>query len=276
MNTREALNEISDLQLGGMLERMPEGQLSEYWRALNSFTDIFPSKEEELKNALASKDYRAYAKCLAGMRDLLQEIHATKLADECKTHLDGLTNIASIRHEKLEAFMNYSLANIAVLSIDIQMAHYKTLQQTEAAPPADAAGQPAPDAAAAAPAAAPRQDGVKTILAVDDQTFYHSALRAYLKGTEYHLTCSHSGADALNHIKNNSPSLFILDIMMPEMDGYELAQKIREAGHTAPIIFLTGTASSDAVVSAIKAGGSDFIVKPASREQVLARVTKFI
>jgi PleD family two-component response regulator len=171
--------------------------------------------------------------------------------------------------------MNYSLANIAVLSIDIQMAHYKIQQKAQAAPADESASQPAATVVAAPPTA-PKQDGIKTILAVDDQTFYHSALRAYLKGTEYQLTCSHSGADALNILKDNRPSLFILDIMMPEMDGYELAQKIREAGHDAPIIFLTGTASSDAVINAIKAGGSDFIVKPASKEQVLARVTKFI
>jgi CheY-like chemotaxis protein/HPt (histidine-containing phosphotransfer) domain-containing protein len=273
MNKREALNEISDLKLSGTIERMNDYQLDQYWETLDAFTASFPAQEEEIRNTLAAKDYHSYAKCLSALRDTLSAIHADAIAEECQTQMNGLTNLASIRHEKLEAFLNFSLANISVLSIDIQMAEYKIQHGEEGAEEGPAAEPPVEEIAPEEPA---RADSQKRILAVDDQSFYLSTLKAFLQETEYKLTCTASGSDALKFLEKNRPDLFILDIMMPEMDGYELAQKIRGAGQRAPIIFLTGSASQDSVIKAIKSGGSDFIVKPATKEQVLERISKFI
>ncbi|MCL2103413.1 MAG: response regulator, partial [Syntrophorhabdaceae bacterium] len=69
---------------------------------------------------------------------------------------------------------------------------------------------------------------------------------------------------------------FLLDIEMPEMDGYELARRIRESGHAAPIIFLTGNARKDSVARALQAGAADFIVKPVAKAELLERIGKYI
>jgi CheY-like chemotaxis protein len=81
---------------------------------------------------------------------------------------------------------------------------------------------------------------------------------------------------ALKFLQNHRPDLFILDIDMPGMDGYELARKIREANQNAPILFLTGNAKKEYVFEAIRVGASDFILKPIDREIVLKRIGKFI
>ena len=80
----------------------------------------------------------------------------------------------------------------------------------------------------------------------------------------------------MKFIANNKPRLFILDIDMPAMDGYELAEKIVEAGHSAPILFLTNSASKSAVLKAIQSGGVDFVVKPVNQEMLLRKITKHI
>jgi CheY-like chemotaxis protein len=265
MIKRECLYEISDLKLAGKLEQMNDSQLEHYWRALNAFTEGFPEQEGELKRALAAKDYHTYSRCLSTIRDMLEDIHAVNIAADCQKHLNGITVLENIRHEKLVAFADYFLAIVSVLSIDIQMAEYKTQQ--------DGA-----DETAAGKAAAPAdtQKTKKIILAVDDQPTYLTTIKSYLKDTEHKLVCTTSGADALKFLQNNRPDLFILDILMPEMDGIELAKKIRGLGQEAPIIFLTGSSTKESVVKALQAGGSDFIIKPATREQVMERVAKFI
>jgi DNA-binding response OmpR family regulator len=63
---------------------------------------------------------------------------------------------------------------------------------------------------------------------------------------------------------------------MPKLDGYDLAKKIKESGHTAPIIFLTANATKEYVIKAVNSGAVDFIVKPPNTEYVLARIAKHI
>ncbi|MDR1578725.1 MAG: response regulator, partial [Synergistaceae bacterium] len=122
-----------------------------------------------------------------------------------------------------------------------------------------------------------REEGrQKTILAVDDAAFFLNMLKMYMLGTGHKLICVNSGDAALQYLATHSADLFILDIEMPGMDGYELARKIREKEEKAHIIFLTGNAKRENVYKAIKVGASDFITKPITQAQVLARIAKFI
>ncbi|MDR0516439.1 MAG: response regulator [Fibromonadaceae bacterium] len=116
----------------------------------------------------------------------------------------------------------------------------------------------------------------KNILAVDDAELILHVLRTFLKDTEYKLTCTTSSKIALNFLQKSKPDLFILDIDMPEMNGYELAMKIRDCGQQAPIIFLTGNTSQESVEKALMVGASDFIAKPISKTRLLERIAKFI
>ena len=259
MSIRERLLGISELNIERMFITIRSSQYDDYIRVLNSFVEDYPKCEAELKSALEQKDYLSYSSRLVAIRDMLIEIHASELAVECQKQINGLV---SFKHEKIEAHMNYLLSMLTILSIDIQMAVYKDENEEEEAPQAEITNEP--------------ETEQKSILAVDDSTFSLDALKNALKDTEYKLTGVTSGEAALRFLQNHSPDLFILDIEMPGMDGYELAQKIRNCGNKAPVIFLTGNATKEYVLKAFKAGAADFIVKPVIQKQVLDRIGKFI
>ncbi|MCL2694343.1 MAG: response regulator, partial [Oscillospiraceae bacterium] len=107
----------------------------------------------------------------------------------------------------------------------------------------------------------------KLILAVDDASFLLQTLKMHLSETPYKLVCVTSGADALRFVEKRIPDLYILDVEMPEMDGYELALELMERGKSAPIIFLTGNSDKESVAKALSVGASDFIIKPINKEQ---------
>ena len=116
----------------------------------------------------------------------------------------------------------------------------------------------------------------KTILAVDDTAFFLTVLKTALQDVECKLVCVTSGSDALRFLERHTADLFLLDIEMPGMNGYELAAKIRERGQKAPLVFLTGNSKRENVAKAIEAGAVDFIVKPINKKEVLAKIGKHI
>jgi CheY-like chemotaxis protein len=116
----------------------------------------------------------------------------------------------------------------------------------------------------------------KNILAVDDTAFFLTLLKNSLQDTDYKLTCVISGKDALKYLEKHQPDLFLLDIEMPEMNGYELAAKIKETKCKAPIIFLTGNTEGEYSTNAVKAGAVDFIVKPMDKKNLIEKIKKYI
>jgi CheY-like chemotaxis protein len=116
----------------------------------------------------------------------------------------------------------------------------------------------------------------KLILAVDDASFLLQTLKMHLSELPHKLVCVTSGADALRFVEKRVPDLYILDVEMPEMNGYELALELMEKGKTAPIIFLTGNNDRESVAKALTVGAADFLVKPINKEQVLSRIAKFL
>ena len=117
----------------------------------------------------------------------------------------------------------------------------------------------------------------KKILAVDDMPEMLSFISNALK-KHYKVFAVPSAKTAVKVMDIQKPDLFILDIDMPEMNGYELAGIIRGKAEFAntPIIFLTGNSSRECVVKAMAAGGNEFIVKPTSHENLLTKAGKFI
>ncbi|MCL2002804.1 MAG: response regulator [Oscillospiraceae bacterium] len=117
----------------------------------------------------------------------------------------------------------------------------------------------------------------KTILAVDDRPEILSGISAALKG-RYKVFGVTGGKAALKFLQTRQPDLFILDIDMPDMDGYELSYAIRmmERHAWTPIIFLTGNSSREHVMKAMQAGGNDFIVKPANYDVLLTKAGKYL
>lgn len=121
------------------------------------------------------------------------------------------------------------------------------------------------------------EDSKKEILAVDDRPDVLRMVAGVLR-ERYKVLTATDGAGALKILEKKTPDLFILDIDMPNMDGFELARQIRLMDDFAqtPILFLTSNSSRDYVLNAFEAGGSDFIVKPAKHDALLAKVGKYL
>ena len=114
------------------------------------------------------------------------------------------------------------------------------------------------------------------ILAVDNAMMFLSTLKRLLEGEPYELCCETSGENALKFLESNRPDLILLDIEMPDMDGYELAQKIKRIGQTAPILFITANSDKEYVDKAKQAGASGLLVKPLRRAQLMEKIKEFI
>lgn len=112
----------------------------------------------------------------------------------------------------------------------------------------------------------------KRALVVDDEEnisfLVSSALR--LEGLE--VSVAATGTDALAAAKRLAPEVIILDITLPDYDGYEVLRRLRGAGITAPVLFLTSRQTTDDKVRGLTAGGDDYITKPFALEELTARV----
>ncbi len=118
---------------------------------------------------------------------------------------------------------------------------------------------------------------MKHILMVDDNTTNLKSAAEVLQPF-YHLSMAKSGRQALNFLKKNRPDLILLDIMMPEMDGYETMEQIKLGPRTAniPVIFLTADNDHESEIKGIKMGAMDFITKPFEAQSMLGRIEKVL
>jgi PleD family two-component response regulator len=112
------------------------------------------------------------------------------------------------------------------------------------------------------------------ILIVDDNPHNLMLLGTFLRDNGYEVVEISQGAQALDYLSENSPDLILLDIMMPDMDGYTICQKIKSAPLTRhiPVIFLTAKTGPDDVVRGFEVGGVDYVTKPFHAVELLARV----
>jgi diguanylate cyclase (GGDEF)-like protein len=112
------------------------------------------------------------------------------------------------------------------------------------------------------------------ILVVDDNAINLQIIAAIIDEMGYECSLAMSGADALEAMKLDVPDLILLDVMMPEMDGYEVCKIIKnniDFNHI-PIIFLTAMTESQAVLRGFEAGGVDYVVKPFNAAELKMRI----
>jgi len=111
----------------------------------------------------------------------------------------------------------------------------------------------------------------KTILVVDDEMRLVSVVEAYLEQEGYKVVKASNGREALFTARQEKPDLIILDIMMPEMDGYEFMRLHRKERET-PIILLTAKVEDDDKVIGLELGADDYLTKPFRPRELIARV----
>ena len=116
------------------------------------------------------------------------------------------------------------------------------------------------------------------ILIVDDTLSSRILLGDLLELNGYTVLSAASGQDALNILKTEAPDLILLDVLMPEMNGYQVCRKIREnpAMQTRPIIMMTGLDPAEEMAKGREAGATDIIVKPIHLANLLERLKSLL
>jgi DNA-binding response OmpR family regulator len=116
------------------------------------------------------------------------------------------------------------------------------------------------------------------VLVVDDTETNIKLLRALLKGAGYEVVTATCGTDALTAAESENPDLILLDIMMPDLTGFEVCQRLRAAPGTrqTPIVFLTALHEMEDHMKGMDAGGDDVLTKPINKLELLTRVRSLL
>lgn len=119
------------------------------------------------------------------------------------------------------------------------------------------------------------------ILVVDDITTNVLLLKAVLSKAKYRTATASGGKEALEKVKSESPDLILLDIMMPDIDGYEVIRRLKnEPEYTdyqdIPVIFLTALHNPEDIVRGFKLGASDYVSKPFNHEELITRINHHV
>ena len=109
------------------------------------------------------------------------------------------------------------------------------------------------------------------LLLADDDDNLRSMLEAALRHHGYDVTAVASGREALVEAAASHPDLLVLDVMMPDLDGFEVCRRLRSEGSRVPVVFLTARDATEDKVRGLTLGGDDYVVKPFSLEELVAR-----
>ena len=111
-----------------------------------------------------------------------------------------------------------------------------------------------------------------TVLVVDDEPNIVELLTVSLKFQGFNVRSANSGTEALRIAREINPEAYILDVMMPGMDGFELLAKLRAEGLDGPVLYLTAKDSVDQRIHGLTIGADDYVTKPFSLEEVITRL----
>jgi Response regulators consisting of a CheY-like receiver domain and a winged-helix DNA-binding domain len=111
-----------------------------------------------------------------------------------------------------------------------------------------------------------------TILYVEDEQFLGKIVKESLESRRFEVVMESDGMNVISTFKRVQPDVCVLDVMLPNKDGFTLAGEIRELNATVPIIFLTAKTQTEDLVKGFTLGGNDFIRKPFSMEELIVRI----
>lgn len=111
-----------------------------------------------------------------------------------------------------------------------------------------------------------------TIVVVDDEPSIRELVSASLHFSGFDVKTASNGTEAIDVITQTDPDLVILDVMLPDIDGFTVTRRIRQQGVEAPVLFLTARDDTQDKVMGLTVGGDDYVTKPFSLEEVVARI----
>jgi two-component system OmpR family response regulator len=110
------------------------------------------------------------------------------------------------------------------------------------------------------------------VLVVDDEPYIADLLSTGLRFVGFDVRTASGGLEALTSVREWKPDLLVLDVMMPDVDGFEVTRRMRADGRETPVLFLTARDSVEDKVAGLTIGGDDYVTKPFSLEEIVARV----
>ena len=110
------------------------------------------------------------------------------------------------------------------------------------------------------------------LLVVDDEPNIRELLSASLRYAGFEVATAADGPEALEQVQVFRPELLVLDVMMPGMDGFTVLRRLEESGRRVPVLFLTARDATQDKVTGLTLGGDDYVTKPFSLEEVVARI----
>ncbi|HEY7565303.1 MAG TPA: response regulator transcription factor [Acidimicrobiia bacterium] len=112
----------------------------------------------------------------------------------------------------------------------------------------------------------------RRLLVVDDEEALADMVSTALRFAGYDVRSVQSGFDAMRAVKAEEPHLLVLDVNLPDVDGFEVCRRLRRDGHTMPVIFLTARDGLDDLRTGFRQGGDDYLTKPFSLEELSLRI----
>ncbi len=110
------------------------------------------------------------------------------------------------------------------------------------------------------------------ILIVDDEPNIRELLSTSLRFAGFGVRAVANGAQTISAVLEEEPDMIILDVMLPDMNGFSVTKRLRSAGYTAPILFLTAKDDVEDKVQGLTVGGDDYVTKPFSLDEIIARI----
>ena len=110
------------------------------------------------------------------------------------------------------------------------------------------------------------------ILIVDDEPNIRDLLITSLRFAGFQVRAVTNGAQTISAVLEEEPDLIVLDVMLPDMNGFSVTKRLRGAGYTAPILFLTAKDDTEDKIAGLNAGGDDYVTKPFSLDEIVARI----
>jgi DNA-binding response OmpR family regulator len=114
------------------------------------------------------------------------------------------------------------------------------------------------------------------ILYVEDEPFLGRIVKESLESRDYEVNMVMDGKEVMGSFKQVNPDICVLDVMLPNKDGYAIAQSVRQLNPNIPIIFVTAKTQSEDVIKGFEAGGNDYLRKPFSMEELIVRVNNLL